>query len=105
MSVFQSESFSDNLKSAIQNPQWLGLWVFTLMLISGAVAQAQQPVKGGRVGFLHSGSKSVRLPHLDVFRQEMREHGYIEGQNLTIEVRFARASSIVSLISPQNSSF
>jgi putative ABC transport system substrate-binding protein len=42
-----------------------------------------------RIGFLHSGSKSVRLPHLEVFRQGMREHGYIEGQNLTIEVRFA----------------
>jgi putative ABC transport system substrate-binding protein len=51
-------------------------------------AEAQQP-KVSRIGFLHSGSKSVRLLHLEVFRQGMREHGYIEGQNLAIEVRFA----------------
>jgi putative tryptophan/tyrosine transport system substrate-binding protein len=67
----------------------------TLILLIGFVlasihfAEAQQAVKGGRVGFLHSGSKSVRLPHLEVFRQGMREHGYIEGQNLALEVRFA----------------
>jgi putative tryptophan/tyrosine transport system substrate-binding protein len=52
-------------------------------------AEAQEPVTVARVGFLHAGSKSVRLPHLEAFRQAMREHGYIEGQNLAIEVRFA----------------
>jgi putative tryptophan/tyrosine transport system substrate-binding protein len=52
-------------------------------------AEAQQPTRVARVGFLHAGSKSVRLPHLEAFRQGMREHGYIEGQNLALEVRFA----------------
>jgi hypothetical protein len=46
MSGFQSECFSDNRKSAIRNPKWLGLWVFTLMLmLGGAVARHSSPRK------------------------------------------------------------
>lgn len=60
-----------------------------LIFVSGAVAHGQQTFKEARVGFLHSGSRSARQPHLEVFRRGMREHGYIEGQNLSIEVRFA----------------
>ena len=66
------------------------LWLLTAILLSFVHrTQAQQPARIARVGFLHAGSMAVRLPHLEAFRQGMREHGYIEGQTLTIEVRFA----------------
>jgi hypothetical protein len=51
MSAFLSKSLSDNRKSAIQNPKWLGLSVIAFALVvAGAVATAQQPKKVPRIG-------------------------------------------------------
>jgi putative ABC transport system substrate-binding protein len=55
-------------------------------------AHAQQPTKVPRVGFLHSGSISARLPHVEAFRRGLRERGYVEGTNIIIEYRFAEGS-------------
>jgi putative ABC transport system substrate-binding protein len=52
-------------------------------------AEAQQSGKLPHVGFLHGGSKSTRLPHIEAFRQGLRERGYVEGTNITVEYRFA----------------
>jgi putative ABC transport system substrate-binding protein len=41
-----------------------------------------------RIGFLHFGSPGPSV-EVDAFRQGMRELGYIEGQNIAMEVRFA----------------
>ncbi len=41
-----------------------------------------------RIGFLHFGSP-VPSVEVDAFRQGLRELGYIEGQNIALEVRFA----------------
>ena len=44
-------SSSDNPKSKIENLKWLGLSVVTFVLVvTGAVAQAQQPKKVPRIG-------------------------------------------------------
>ena len=66
-----------------------GYLLFVLLMSLNFPVEAQQPPPIIRVGFLHAGSMSVRLPHLEAFRQGLREHGYIEGKNLAIEVRFA----------------
>ena len=51
---------SDNRKSKIENLKWLGLSVFAFMLVvCGAVAEAQQPKKVHRIGFL-SASDAAR---------------------------------------------
>jgi putative ABC transport system substrate-binding protein len=68
--------------------------IFSMLLIIavftvGPIAQAQQPGRTPRIGFLHAGSMSVRLPHIEAFRQGLREHGYTEGKNIVVEVRFA----------------
>src|SRR5215207_1778156 len=64
--------------------------------LGGAVAwplaaRAQQPRKSARIGYLVATARDDRLArkNLDAFRQELRELGYIEGQNLVIEQRFA----------------
>jgi putative ABC transport system substrate-binding protein len=60
-----------------------------LLALLPQFAAAQQPGRTPRIGFLHAGSMSVRLPHIEAFRQGLREHGYIEGKNIAVEVRFA----------------
>ena len=63
-----------------------GLTLGTLVL--PVAAEAQQGGKVSRIGFLFYGSPGPS-PELDAFRQGLRELGYIEGQNITIEYRFA----------------
>jgi putative ABC transport system substrate-binding protein len=56
------------------------------------VATAQQPGKAYRIGFLSAYSPpppSAPTPLLDAFWQQLRELGWIEGQNLVIERRWA----------------
>jgi putative ABC transport system substrate-binding protein len=52
-------------------------------------AHAQQAGKVPRIGYLRVTSPSDRPPLLDTFRQGLRELGWIEGQNIIIDYRFA----------------
>ena len=52
-------------------------------------AHAQQAGKVPRIGYLGVTSPSDRPPLLDTFRQGLRELGWIEGQNIVIDYRFA----------------
>jgi len=51
-------------------------------------AEAQQPTKIPRIGFLLPYSPGPD-PRVEAFRQGLRELGYVEGQNVTIEYRWA----------------
>ena len=53
-------------------------------------AVAQQPGRVWRVGFL--GSARPTLAMLSAFRDGLRERGYIEGQNLSVDVRWPQES-------------
>ena len=53
------------------------------------LAEAQQPVKVPRIGFLYAGSPASQLARADAFRQGLRELGYVEGKNIVIEYRHA----------------
>jgi putative tryptophan/tyrosine transport system substrate-binding protein len=81
---------SDNLKSKIQNLKWGGiLAIGVTFAMCEAVAQAQQPKKTPRIGFLSVGSASSMSARVEAFRQGLREHGYVEGQNILVEYRYA----------------
>ncbi|MBL8526328.1 MAG: hypothetical protein JNL68_01450, partial [Burkholderiales bacterium] len=47
------------------------------------------PVKVARIGWLHPRSAASAQNLVDAFRQGLRENGWIEGQNIVIEYRFA----------------
>src|SRR5262245_63214305 len=51
-------------------------------------ARAQQPEKP-IVGFLHYGSPETYAHIVSAFRQGLRDSGFIEGQNVAIEYRWA----------------
>ena len=64
----------------------LGMGAFAAPLTS--LAQ-QQPAKVPRIGFLQASSPSVNRHFADAFRQGLRAFGYVEGQNIAIEERWA----------------
>ena len=57
--------------------------------VCGARADAQQPAKISRIGFLDPSTASGSAVLLEAFRQELSKLGWIEGKNITIEYRFA----------------
>jgi putative tryptophan/tyrosine transport system substrate-binding protein len=109
MSVFSSKFSSDNRKSKtctafdklrtracrrIQNPKWLGLSVIAFVLVvCGAVVEAQQAGKIFRIGFLDGSTASGSAVLLDAFGQEMRKLGWMEGKNIAFEYRFAEQNN------------
>jgi ABC-type uncharacterized transport system substrate-binding protein len=57
------------------------------VMLAVAVADAQQPKKVPRIGFLSAGD--VDSARSDTIRRALRELGYIEGQNIAFEYRYA----------------
>jgi putative ABC transport system substrate-binding protein len=66
----------------------LSILVIAVQLTVGVKAEAQQATRIPRIGFLFGGG-SKDQPHLESFRQGLRELGYIEGKNIQIEYRYA----------------
>jgi putative ABC transport system substrate-binding protein len=89
------------------NKRKLGSFALSAMLFAlCASAEAQQPAKISRIGYLTGDSLSAMSPNRDAFRHGLRELGYVEGKNLVIEWRvsegkpdheFALASELVRL--------
>ena len=60
-----------------------------MLVVTGAVAEAQQPVKISRIGILGGASASANASRIEAFRQGLRELGYVEGKSIVIEHRWA----------------
>src|SRR5215510_711118 len=66
-----------------------------ISLLSGAAvawpvaANAQQPAKITRIGYLSTGLTSGSSGLREAFRQGLRDLGYVEGRNVVIEYRDA----------------
>src|SRR5262245_20401062 len=59
------------------------------LLAAPLAADAQQAGKAPRIGFLSVTSPSDRPHLLEAFRQRLRELGWVEGQNIVIDYRYA----------------
>ena len=80
--------YSGNRKSKIE--KWLGLSVIAFVLVVAvAAAEAQQPKKVPRIGYLSPTSPSVSPTRIEAFRQGLRELGYVQGKNIIIGYRYA----------------
>lgn len=64
---------------------WLSLTI--AMVVPGTIAQAQQSGKIPHVGILFIGGRDQ--PHLEEFKQGLRERGYSEGKNIVLDYRYA----------------
>ena len=67
----------------------LSILFVVVLLAVGAIAEAQQPVKITRIGYLDAVSLSVNAARVEAFRQSLRKLGYVEGKNIFIEWRSA----------------
>jgi putative ABC transport system substrate-binding protein len=63
----------------------LGAWLFALC----SSTSAQQPKKNFRIGYLSGVDAARETARAQAFRLALRELGYIEGQNIVIEYRYA----------------
>jgi ABC-type uncharacterized transport system substrate-binding protein len=69
----------------------LSIFVITAVVIVGAIADAQQPGKISRLGVIRPervgdpGGQAL----VAAFREGLRELGYVEGQNIALEIRWA----------------
>jgi putative ABC transport system substrate-binding protein len=91
-------SYSDNRKSktctelsrSIQNRKLVGIVALVVTFtFGGAVALAQQPKKVHRIGYLSSFDPATESARSEAIRLALRELGYIEGQNIATEYRYA----------------
>jgi putative tryptophan/tyrosine transport system substrate-binding protein len=64
-----------------------GLALIAMLFVLNFAAEAQQPKKAARIGYLTLGSEPAE-PEV-ALKQRLRDLGWVEGQNLTIEYRWA----------------
>ena len=62
-------------------------------LVAPRATEAQPPSKVPRIGFLMPWLTPERAHNLEAFRQRLRELGWIEGQNVVLELRYAEAGT------------
>jgi putative ABC transport system substrate-binding protein len=67
----------------------LSILFVVVLLAVGAIAEAQQPKKVHRIGYLESGAPARDSKRVEAIRLALRELGYVEGQNIAFEYRYA----------------
>jgi putative ABC transport system substrate-binding protein len=69
--------------------QLFSILLVVAVVVVAAIAQAQQPKKVYRIGYLSGGGAARESSRAGTIRLALRERGYIEGQNIAIEYRYA----------------
>ncbi len=82
----------DKLRRRIQNLKWVEVLAILVFLVGCVgMAEAQQPKKVPRIGIIFSSTPAATARLVEVFKQALRELGYVEGQNVVFEPRFGEA--------------
>ena len=67
--------------------------VAVVMIAVAVIAEAQQSKKVPRIGYLSTRDAATESTGSEAIRLALRERGYIEGQNIAIEYRYAEGKS------------
>ena len=69
-------------------------WLITVwLLVSSNIAEAQQPKKVSRIGYLSSADPASESVRSEPLRLALRELGYIDGQNISTEYRYSEGKN------------
>ncbi len=71
----------------------IGLALGALLFALSVSADAQQPGKIFRIGFIDPSTASGSAVRLEAFWQEISKLGWVKGKNITVEYRFAEGKS------------
>jgi putative ABC transport system substrate-binding protein len=71
----------------------LSILVVVMQLAAELIVDAQQPEKVPRIGYLTSNYPATESARSEGIRLALRELGYIEGQNIAIEYRYAEGKN------------
>jgi len=71
----------------LTNPE-ASILIAVVLLALGVTAEAQQPKKVHRIGYLSNSDPASESPRSEAIRLALREIGYIEGQNIATEFRY-----------------
>jgi ABC-type uncharacterized transport system substrate-binding protein len=77
------------MRCAIKRAAASSILVSVILLAIAVIAEAQQPKKVPRIGYLASGDPATASARSEPIRLALRELGYIEGQNIAIEYRYS----------------
>src|SRR5437870_4043671 len=69
--------------------KFFGLALSTMLVALCFSADAQQPKKIPRIGFLGNSTPALEENLVGPFREGLRDLGYVEGRNISIEYRWA----------------
>ena len=67
----------------------ISIWALTAILLTISFAQAQQPKKIPRIGYLSGVSPAAEAARRDAFTEGLRGLGYVEGKTIIIEYRYS----------------
>src|SRR5262249_42697048 len=82
-----------HMASHIARRKFLATLLGGAAVASALAARAQHPAMLPTIGFLGSGTPAAHGHWVAAFVQRLRELGWIEGRNLTIDYRWAEGSS------------
>jgi len=85
-------AISTRLGAGMTAPRLVLAVILALGLLGLPLAAEAQPKLLHRIGFLGPGSEAASSAVMEAFRQGLRERGYVEGQTVSIEWRFAEGS-------------
>jgi putative tryptophan/tyrosine transport system substrate-binding protein len=73
--------------------RWSPILVAAMLLAVAVITEASQPTKIPQIGVLEPATSASISARIEAFRQGLRELGYVEGKNITIEYRYADGKS------------
>ena len=73
---------------------WLSILVATGLFTVAVIANAQQPKKVARIGYLSAADPTSESARAEAIRLALRDLGYIEGQNIATEYRYSDEKAI-----------
>ena len=69
-------------------------WLLILLTVASVhLAEAQQPTKIPRIGVLAAATPATAAHLVEAFKQGLHEHGYVEGKNTVLELRFGEGKA------------